>query len=983
MSKNMTRKGLAFGAGLALLGSGLIAMPAQAAGSVTLSPSAGTSYNTVTSSTFKLMPVISGLNADEYKYLRYKVTNSDQAEFQFDIEQGSTADGEFTVQYGTASSVATGVTTALGDFFYDTTANVLEVVIADAERAKYEVGDRVTISGFTYATGDAGLTAAINATHIVTVIDNTDDHISMAITDDISSDVGTSITSSPGEATAGTIQNRSNSNDDSFVVVPDDVASGTNVAAIGGQNYLKVKPTALSTASVLTVQAWIDGNQNNTIDAGEITSAVETVTFKPVSTLSATVAIDAVYAGATSITAAVTLTGDINYQQIDSGNVTLTNADTAATITGESADINFGWNAVTGRYEATDTGLAGVASTDVIDVFVEVDNDYDGLVDESKATATKTIATTVADVTFEAKVVNSATAVNTQSSRSDTGSGGDVVDFATRAGTGSVLEGSAGFSVSMFVGTDAVTALGISSVPVQVSVTSTNVTATDLVTVGGKKLVSGTTTTLNITTDATGNASVPVVLGASDDNDTITFAFAPYGTSLGSSNLVVTVTDGTGDGVLTQVTPGSPSIELGDTFSIAYQVVDLFGKAPANNTHSILVAPTANERTKAPVWSFSLPVVDGKATLTVTDNGTGLGKFTANAKLVANGTTTALTNGTVDVVVNVVADKDAATLTTQKLTYGTAQAADANNDGDFADTGDTDNTGALLVESRAFANYDSRNALPTVAAPTVRDTYKVVVGAKATNAAGTAVVGAPVTFSAAGMLFKSGTVYSKDSITVHAGATGIASVDVWSSVGGAREISITSGTATATQKLTFAAGTGAAGSFTVTAPASSAAGKTVDVAIKVLDALGNAAKGVTVTLYSTGPGYLINTTGTTLADGSFSTKLLLGTNDSGTAKVSAIVTIAGVETIKTAEIKVGATADQKVNAGSFKGYVALYAKGYAGQRMSAKVGKDWVVVESLASNFERVVEFTGAGYTISVPIYIDRVLVDTITVTTK
>ena len=77
------------------------------------------------------------------------------------------------------------------------------------------------------------------------------------------------------------------------------------------------------------------------------------------------------------------------------------------------------------------------------------------------------------------------------------------------------------------------------------------------------------------------------------------------------------------------------------------------------------------------------------------------------------------------------------------------------------------------------------------------------------------------------------------------------------------------------------------------------------------------------------------------------------------------------------------SSDQKVNAGSFKGYVALYAKGYAGQRMSAKVGKDWVVVPALASNFVRVVEFTGAGVDVAVRIYIDRVLVDTINLTTK
>ena len=54
-----------------------------------------------------------------------------------------------------------------------------------------------------------------------------------------------------------------------------------------------------------------------------------------------------------------------------------------------------------------------------------------------------------------------------------------------------------------------------------------------------------------------------------------------------------------------------------------------------------------------------------------------------------------------------------------------------------------------------------------------------------------------------------------------------------------------------------------------------------------------------------------------------------------------------------------------------------------GERLSAKVGNDWVVVPALASNFVRVVEYTGAGYTISVRIYIDRVLEDTIVVTTR
>jgi hypothetical protein len=73
----------------------------------------------------------------------------------------------------------------------------------------------------------------------------------------------------------------------------------------------------------------------------------------------------------------------------------------------------------------------------------------------------------------------------------------------------------------------------------------------------------------------------------------------------------------------------------------------------------------------------------------------------------------------------------------------------------------------------------------------------------------------------------------------------------------------------------------------------------------------------------------------------------------------------------------------KVNAGLFKGFVALYAKGHEGKRFSAKVGKDWVVIPSLGSNFERIVEFTGVGYELQVRIFIDRVLVDTISLTTK
>jgi ELWxxDGT repeat protein len=78
--------------------------------------------------------------------------------------------------------------------------------------------------------------------------------------------------------------------------------------------------------------------------------------------------------------------------------------------------------------------------------------------------------------------------------------------------------------------------------------------------------------------------------------------------------------------------------------------------------------------------------------------------------------------------------------------------------------------------------------------------------------------------------------------------------------------------------------------------------------------------------------------------------------------------------------------DRKVNAGSFKGYVAIYALGFEGQRLSAKVGNDWVIVPAVPgaiNNLYRHVEFTGVGYQIQVRLFIDRVLLKTVPLLTK
>jgi len=80
-------------------------------------------------------------------------------------------------------------------------------------------------------------------------------------------------------------------------------------------------------------------------------------------------------------------------------------------------------------------------------------------------------------------------------------------------------------------------------------------------------------------------------------------------------------------------------------------------------------------------------------------------------------------------------------------------------------------------------------------------------------------------------------------------------------------------------------------------------------------------------------------------------------------------------------------AEQKITVGTFKGYVAIYTKGYMGQKLSAKVAGRWLVVDPIAAyksnDYSRVVRLTGAGYTITVDLYIDGVFVRSEVVTTK
>ena len=272
----------------------------------------------------------------------------------------------------------------------------------------------------------------------------------------------------------------------------------------------------------------------------------------------------------------------------------------------------------------------------------------------------------------------------------------------------------------------------------------------------------------------------------------------------------------------------------------------------------------------------------------------------------------------------------------------------------------------------------------------------VTVTGKVTNTGSAVVVsGADLIFRASSTL----TTTTSGTITVRANGTLDYTFDVASLKSGSHTMTLTNGDASTTSLLVVS-GAAYTSAATITFDTTAiAAGRTKVVTGQVLDANGNGVytagtASLAVTYMGTAGIPVGSMPTTTDVDGKFVVSILTSAADSGTFTLTAVYAKDGASTAaadkitKVQTITVGSgsestSADTKVNAGSFKGYVAVYAKGYEGKRLSAKIGNDWVVVESLASNFERVTDFTGAGYTIAVRIYIDRVLVDTITVTTK
>ena len=1083
MSKNLTRKGLAFGAGLALVATGLAAMPAQAAaGDVTLAPSVGTGYTVFNTDGMQLTttvnPFLAGVDETDLNYL---ISNPDQHTLLIDFNDSS-----------------------------DDVSETLDVVGYDAAGASKDIED---LADFT-ADNDGGMVVIDFAFHEI---------------------VSARIFNFTANTEAKTIE---------ISVLAD--AASTEYVADGNPDKSTADGYARlgygGDEAVITVQSWIEASAATLVDT-DFASAAETVTFldpDSVSAISQVVRVEDAYGlpDYDFIVDAATDNDDGDVNQGSSGDLQegsstidsyTVQTDDLVLLLDQDSDSEDGIYTVAAGFAAA-TNAQNVAALDGKTVYVASGTNFGGkfvtlgLDGNGGLTGTFVTATNSVANTFSSKNASSQSYI-TGSLRFNKTVNLDQVDLTKweyalgSSETGDVVDTT---SIDIRATNEA---FNVANAEMQLltpaGYSSTNRSAY------GKLLFRGAVTANALAASAsynfqfmhTGSATAPkynspsfeVVAAATSDADKVFVALnsatntnvGSYGvayavsarSTVGSLTYTAQITDDTNNvavedaniPMLAVITAG-PNWTDGETLSVSgtsekVSVADgtMFVTSLTDSDGQWEFTVTSSDATSASaVYEVDVYMLDSNTWTNAEDDETDRGNTATLSVDYATAGASAL-----DSSADVIAAKDVSLTFTIEDAFGEAIAEDSLGRQYSVEltAPDTDDLELNVVATDGIATFAFENYLTTgesevltakvyrgnATSPTMvgletsvtlfavtdvaginvsEDIEDVVIPyvdfitGKSTTAnpgptsgttyAGTVVdsngagiPGAAVTIAADGFQFKSGDLFYMDSVTVPTTSAGTFSVDFWTQVA-AKDVSltVTSGDATETtlvdSKVTTTADTLSRGNllFSWDLEAGLVMNTTYAVSATVTDIYGNPIESANVTFSAFAAAQFNGVA--EVADKSTSaageaTVFLRSLKDvDGISAVGAKLTTAPGVTTSTIDNSIvdvtttswdeslfdneieeritflksaadlPASGDQKVNVGSFKGYVALYAKGYEGQKMSAIVAGKWIVVESLASDFERVVRFTGAGYTITTKLYIDGVQVgDDFTTLTK
>jgi len=767
------------------------------------------------------------------------------------------------------------------------------------------------------------------------------------------------------------------------------LTANINGAAVETGKYdvlsISLDATEITTTTTITVTPFIDSViANNTIDADEVKGNTLSITFNAASGVNATSVVTAPALGTKAVSAVVTLDSSINMvDTVGALSQVVFKKNGADAKTDSSAPYSI----ADGGYEVSGTFTANAADGDVVSAQAFMIGDTS--VGEAVALSTDLVAGTVAtftDVTENKGTSFLASAV----------AGGVTTADALRAGSGT-------FEVVYTV--DSTTAGSVAGIPVvfEIDETSDASFGGATITAGGKSLTDATVSAVDkievtVLTDATGAATLPISYSSLDNTETFDVSATAAGATAvkGGTDVKYTAVNSFATVVVSDVDGGNATaatfqVVKGSTASLNYYVRDQFGQVPTGTFRAkATITGAAADVNKT--FAFS----SGTGTLTWTDASDAADATSAISALTLeklNTAGTAYADVTTDTAASVDVDIIAAATTPSRVTATNSVSAGT----------------AKTILKKDYVVGDERWEQTSKAFLADGDVTSNITGV-VYSATGGAVAGAQVTITAPGVLLTNHaeTVYSLGSITVETNPSGAYSVGYASNTVGTKTFTVTSGSGSATTSTVFngVAETEVA-AITISVPASAKPGSTVTAIATVTDQFGNpvAVDDSTdsepqVAFTYSGPGLVVGTTPVASdANGQMKISVLLGSNDSGVGTFTAthdadndgLLTEPDVNNLAvTATVTVSEDAGvvKKVNAGSFKGYVAVYARGYEGQRLSAKIGKDWVIVDPIVNNQEdgtlfRVTDFTGAGVDIAVRIYIDRVLIDTINLTTK
>ena len=963
MSKNLTRKGLALGTVAAFAISGLtaVALPASAAtAGISIAPTTGTGYAAYNTDYLNVDVTIDTdvVTSSSYDKTAIVLTAADSGIVSVKLDDGLAAGTWSAGTDACTYSLPTKLTTSLGA----TTTVTFTKAIADAGT---DLASAADCTGSTY--GGSAAVFSVNFTqggvkYTTAVIDLT----GVAGT----SDIKVSVNANDG-ATATDHKNRT-----------------------------------------VGIQAFLDTDEDEVLEATDkFPSDAASITFYDAANVSVTPRIERFVDNAGNLflnEAAGDLGGSLqfspalNLDQIDLTNITIDSSDAAidtfvpAVLSGHLTHSSAG--RIYGEFNDGGGVSAAVAVDTAVNIVVKVAN--------ADAAGTGTKDTTSPSFTIPKQATAGITA--------DAGFTVDLTDDSIKtnaAATSATLRAGTKTFTYTAAGTFASGAVA-ANVPVIAHVDASAIGVNETLTVSGKTLAKGTEVLVSGVTNADGEYSLAVTASGALAGEAykVNFYFLLNNGTFANNVAEATVTYAASAG---NAISQASAILGGDSVTATYTIKDQFGtKVSANadgDTYSVKVVAS-----NVADLSEYVAVVDGVATVTF-DNYLAVGLSDSISATVGTGLTSSA----------FVAESLTTTSSVSATLYNSEAAA-----------------GITVAPAATAGNVSYEDFITGTANSTTNvapSTGGVTFTGTLVDESGVGIPGAAVTIAAPGVQFvksSAGTAtgdYFLDSITVAADAAGTFEVTMWTHVASSTGTTITvtsSGLSTTSLWKTYLP-TGLNGNnlaFSWDLPAVIVKDTTYAVKASLTDKWGNPvatstnsgvsgvtfqgfgsvtvnssdaavnknfAKDGTTTVYVRsvkdveGPGSLeatLNAANYSATSGATATALTvteIASDVASTVWDETVFTNALSTDVEVLAVAPAASSDQKVNAGSFKGYVALYAKGYAGQRMSAKVGKDWVVVPALASNFERVVEFTGAGVDVAVRIYIDRVLMDTINLTTK